>query len=165
VQLDRRLKGKVDASDVVQETFLEAHRDFGQLRGTSEAELVGWLRQILVSNLANTVRRYVHTQGRDVRLERELAAELERSSQLLDRGLAARGESPSSAALRGERAVLLADMLSQLNENHRTVIVLRHLEELTFPEIAERMGQSVDSVKKLWARGLTRLRGLMRETP
>src|SRR5438270_6787538 len=58
VQIGRRLRGKVDDSDLIQETFLEAHRNFGRFRGNSEAELVSWLRQILAANLANLVRRY-----------------------------------------------------------------------------------------------------------
>src|SRR5438105_15042026 len=72
VQIGQRLQGKVDASDLVQETFLEAHQNFARFRGTSEAELVRWLRQILAGNLADLFRRYLGTQGRDVRLEREI---------------------------------------------------------------------------------------------
>src|SRR5437762_8812514 len=109
LQIDRRLQGKVDASDVVQETFLEAHRDFAQFRGTTEVELVSWLRQILVCNLANLVRHYRGTQRRDIRLERELAAELNESSRALDHGLVARQSSPSQQAAYHEQAVLLAD--------------------------------------------------------
>src|SRR5258707_528940 len=84
LQIDRQIQGKVGASDVVQETFLEAHRDFAQFRGTTESELVAWLRQILVTNLANLVRHYRGTQRRDVRLERQLAVELANSSRMLD---------------------------------------------------------------------------------
>jgi RNA polymerase sigma-70 factor (ECF subfamily) len=159
LQIDRRLQGKADASDLVQETFLEAHRDFPQFRGTTEAELVGWLRQVLLSNVANLVRRYYGTSRRDVRLERALAAELEQSSRVLDRGLVASASSPSLQAAHREQAVLLADALGHLPEDYREAIILRHLEGLTFPEVAQRMGRSVDSVKKLWVRGLARLRG------
>src|ERR1700731_61662 len=68
VQIGRRLQGKVDASDLVQEAFLGAPRDFPQLRGTTEPEFLSWLRQILASLLANLVRHYQGTQRRDVRL-------------------------------------------------------------------------------------------------
>src|SRR5436305_7881295 len=68
VQIGQRLQGKVDASDLVQETFLEAHRHFGRFQGASEAQFVGWLRQILAAKLADLLRRYLGTQGRDVRL-------------------------------------------------------------------------------------------------
>ena len=71
LQIGRRLQGKVDASDLVQETFLEAHRNFGLFRGSNETAFVGWLRQILATNLAQSCRHYFGTQRRDVRLERE----------------------------------------------------------------------------------------------
>src|SRR5207237_3309306 len=72
VQIGQRLQGKVDASDLVQETFLEAHRNFARFRGASEPQFVRWLRQILAAKLADLCRHYLGTQGRDVRLEREL---------------------------------------------------------------------------------------------
>jgi RNA polymerase sigma-70 factor (ECF subfamily) len=165
LEIDRRLQGKLDASDVVQETFLEAYRDFAQFRGITESELLGWLRQVLVSNLANQARRYLGTRGRDVRLERDLAVEVDESSRLLDRGLVAPGSTPSQQAARREQSVRLADALGQLAADYREVIILRHLEGRNFPEVAERMGRSADAVKKLWARALARLRGLLGEGP
>jgi RNA polymerase sigma-70 factor, ECF subfamily len=161
VQIGRRLQGKVDASDVVQEACLGAYRDFPQFRGTTEKELLGWLRQILASLLANLVRHYQGTQRRDVRLERQLAVELEQSSQALDRGLVAAQSSPSQQAIRREQSVLLAAALGRLPEDWRELLILRHLEGLTFPEVARRMGRTVDSVKKLWPRALTGLRRLL----
>jgi RNA polymerase sigma-70 factor (ECF subfamily) len=165
LQVDRRLRGKLDPSDLVQEAFLEAHRDFAQFRGATEAELLAWLRQVLVRNLANQVRRYLGTRGRDVRLERELSREVEESSAALGLALAAPGSSPSDRAARREQSVWLADALEQLPEDYRAVIVLRHLEGLAFPEVAARLGRTADSVKKVWARALARLRGLLGETP
>jgi RNA polymerase sigma-70 factor (ECF subfamily) len=161
VQIGRHLQGKVDASDIVQETFLEAHRNFGRFRGSSEGELVRWFRQILAARLADLLRRYLGARGRDVRLEREIEDAFDRSSVLLDRGLVAPQSSPSQQAARREQAVLLADALGELPDDYREVIVLRHLEGLTFPEVAERMGRSLDSVEKLWMRGLARLRQVM----
>ena len=152
VELGRRLQGKVDASDVVQDAFLDAHRYFPNFRGTVEAQFVGWLREILAGTLANLVRRYVGTQARDVRLEREIAAGLDRSSVLLD------GSSPSEQAARHEQAVALADALGGLPPDYREAIMLRHLEGLTFPEVAARMGKSLDSVQKLWLRALAKLK-------
>lgn len=158
LQVGLRLQGKVDPADLVQETFLEAHRDLGQFRGGTEKELVAWLRQILATNLANLIRHYYGTQRRDMNLERELVDELNQSSRVLDRGLVAPQESPSQMASKREQAVLLADALRLLNEDYREVIVLRHLEGLSFPEVSKRMGRSEDSVKKLWARALARLK-------
>lgn len=163
LHVDRRLQGKIDPGDLVQETFLEAHRDFGQFRGSSEAELAAWLRRILATNLANLVRAYYGTQRRDLHLERDLADALDRSSRALDGGLMAVQSSPSQQAARREQAVLLADALRQLPETYREVIVLRHLEGLKFPEIAERLGRTEEGVKKTWARALARLRLLLGE--
>lgn len=161
VQIGQRLQGKVDESDLVQETFLEAHRAFDRFQGTSEGQFVCWLRRILATTLADLVRRYLGNQGRDVRLERELSDALDRSSALLDHGLVAEQPSPSQQASRREQAVLLANALSELPDDYREVLVLRHLEGRTFPEVAERMARSLDSVQKLWMRGLVRLRQIM----
>jgi RNA polymerase sigma-70 factor (ECF subfamily) len=148
---------------VVQDTFLQAHRDFDQFRGTTEEELIGWLRQILAHSLAMCVRRYFGTQRRDIRLERELAVELDQSSRDLDQGLFAKSSSPSHQAVRREQTVLLADALGELTEDYRDVIILRHMEGLSFPEIARRMGRTVDSVKKLWPRAMVQLRRCLGE--
>jgi RNA polymerase sigma-70 factor (ECF subfamily) len=164
VQIGRRLQGKVDAADAVQETFLEAHRNFAQFRGQSEAEFVSWLRQILGARLSNLVRHYLGTKGRDIRLERAMVHEINQSSAIMNFQLVSAQESPSSHASRREHAVMLADALDRLPEDYREVIVLRHLESIAFAEIATRMGRSEDSVQKLWVRGLARLRQEMGAT-
>ena len=158
VEIGRRLQGKVDASDIVQETFLEAHRQFPHFRGQAEAQLTKWLSTILAGILANVVRRYVGTQARDLRLERDLAAELDQSTCALGQLLVDRHSSPSQQAMRGEQSLLVAAAMSRLPEDYQTVLVLRHLEGLSFAQVAERMERSVDSVEKLWLRGLTRLK-------
>jgi RNA polymerase sigma-70 factor (ECF subfamily) len=163
LQISRRLRGKIDADDLVQETFLDAHTGFAQFRGSTEAELAGWLRQILTSNAISQARRYYGTQRRDVGLERELAEELEQSSAVLHQGLIAPQSSPSQQAAKREQAVLLADALKQLPEDYRDAIILRQLEGLSFPEVARRMERSLDSVKKLWMRSLTRLRQVLED--
>jgi RNA polymerase sigma-70 factor (ECF subfamily) len=162
VQIDRRLARKVDASDVVQETFLRVHRFFGEFRGQTEAELVAWLRQVLATTLAKLVRHYHRTQRRQLALERDVADELNRSAQSMDAGLV-QHSSPSQQAARREQAVLLANALARLRLDHREVVVLRHLEGLSFAEVAEHMGRSVEAVKKLWARALVQLRNQWEE--
>jgi RNA polymerase sigma-70 factor (ECF subfamily) len=154
VQIGRRLQGKVDASDVVQEAFLGAYRDLPQFRGTSESEFLGWLRKILASLLANLVRHYQGTQRRDVPLERQLARELDQSSHALEANLQAPQSSPSQEASRREQSGLLAEALGRLPQEWRELLILRHLEGLSFPEVARRLGRSVDSVKKQWPRAL-----------
>lgn len=158
VQFGRRLQSKADPADVVQEAFLDAYRDFAGFRGATEADLLNWLRRILATSLAGLARRYYGTRRRDPRLERELYAELEHSSQALDHSLVSPHSSPSQQAARREQAVLLADALGRLSEDHREVIILRQLEGLSFSEVAERMERSTEAVKKLWVRALGSLR-------
>jgi RNA polymerase sigma-70 factor (ECF subfamily) len=161
IQIGRRLRGKVDAADLVQETFLAAHRDFEQFRGSTQKEFAQWLRQILACKVSDLVRRYIGAQCRDVRLEQQLAEEVDHSSQALGQALAAKQSSPSQHVARREQAVLLAEALERLPRDTSEVIILRQMESLTFPEIAVRMDRTVDSVEKLWVRGLARLRRLL----
>jgi RNA polymerase sigma-70 factor, ECF subfamily len=165
VQLGRRLQGKVDPADLVQETFLEAHQNWGRFRGTTEAELLRWLRRILATQTADLMRRFLGSRCRDVRLERELASELDRSSQDLDGGLLAKQDSPSQQVVQREQGVLLANTLGLLPPDYREVLILRHLEGLTFPEVAQRMGRTLDAVKSLWTRALGRLRNSLKSAP
>jgi RNA polymerase sigma-70 factor (ECF subfamily) len=161
--LGPQLHSKVDPSDLVQDTFLQAHRHFAHFQGSTESELLAWLRQILTATLANVVRHYVGTQGRDVRLERPLEQEPDRSSQGPLPLLAAPHSTPSQQAARREQTLLLAQALARLPEDYRQVLVLRHLEGLTFAEVARRMGRSQDSVDKLWLRALARLRPMLND--
>jgi RNA polymerase sigma-70 factor (ECF subfamily) len=165
LQISRRLQGKADPDDVVQETFLKAARDFALFQGTTEKEWLGWLRQVLAWKVAHLVRHYLGTQSRDARLERELEADVDQSSRLLGVVLAAPGSTPSQRAARREQAVLLADALDRLPERYREVLILRHLEGLSVAEVAQRLGRTVDSVKNLWTRALTRLRRALGEAP
>ena len=158
LQIDGRLRGKADPADLVQETFLEVHRSFPRFRGSTEAELTCWLRQVLAANLVDLVRRFLGAQRRDVRLERTLVRDLERSSQALGRVPAAPQSTPSQQAARREQDVLLAEALAGLPEVYREVLILHHLEGLSHADVARRMGRTVDSVKNLWARALGKLR-------
>jgi RNA polymerase sigma-70 factor (ECF subfamily) len=165
VQFDRGMRAKLDASDVVQHTSLEAFRDFGQFRGGTEGEFAAWLRQILSRNLAGEVRRYKGTQRRDVRLERSLDHGLDASSLALERGLAGEDSSPSQHAIRRENALILADALAKLPKNYRQVIVLRHVKNMPIAEVAAEMDRSTDSVRQLWLRALAKLRTEMGTSP
>ena len=165
IELGRRLRTKVDAGDLVQETFLEAHRNFRLFRGRTEAEFVGWLRGILAARLADLVRHYLGTQGRDLRRERGLEIDLDQSSRAFDRGLVALQSTPSQQVARRELRLFFAAALASLPDEYREVIVLRHFEELSFADVAGRMNRTVDSVQKLWVRGLARLRQSIKEVP
>jgi RNA polymerase sigma-70 factor (ECF subfamily) len=161
VQIGRHLQGKADPADIVQETFLEAHRDLAAFRGSTAAEFAAWLRQVLARNLANLLRRYYGTRARDPRLERSLAADLDQSSLALGAVPAAAESTPSRQAARREDAVRLAAALAGLPPDYRDVLVYRYLDGLPFPQVAARMGRSLDSVEKLWVRALARLRKAM----
>lgn len=158
LQISRRLQGRADPSDLVQEAFLEANQSFGRFHGTSEGELVAWLRQIMATKISDFVRRHLGAKCRDARLERDAASDLDQSSRLLEEMLTGGESSPSQRAARRELSVLLADALERLPDHYREVLILRHLEGISFPEIARRMGRSVDSVKNVWTRALVRLR-------
>ncbi|MDB5351814.1 MAG: rpoE 4 [Planctomycetota bacterium] len=163
LRMGRRLQGKLDVEDLLQELSMEAHKDVAQFRGGTEAEFLAWLRQVLAAILSNQVRRYFGTRRRDPRRERRITAELDRSSRALDHKLIAPQSSPSHQVARREQAVILADALGELPEAYREVIILRQLEGLSFPEVARRMERTEDSVKNLWARALARLRQAMED--
>ena len=164
-QLDSRLRARVSPSDVVQETMLRAHKNFGQFRGTTEQELLAWLRQILVNNLARFVEQHVLAARRDVRREvsiERLGVALEQSTIQLAALVPAQGKSPSMAVQQREEAVVLADRLAQLPKDYREVLVLRNLQGLPFEEVASRIGRSVGATRMLWLRAIEKLRTFYR---
>jgi RNA polymerase sigma-70 factor (ECF subfamily) len=161
-QLGRHLRGKCDPSDLVQQTLLEAHRDFPVFQGSHENELLAWLRCILAHNLFNEARRFA-TRGRDAAREISLEgfrAGLDHSSQVLADCLADGGPTPSDAAAEREAAVRLADVLARLPENYQRVLLLRLFEGLTAEEVAQRMDTTAGAVRMLQMRALTALREL-----
>jgi len=160
-QLDDRLRVRVSPSDIVQETFFEAHRDFHQFRGQSTGEFVAWLRKILVNNLLHVVEQHLLAEKRDVRREvslEQMGKRLEQSTARLESLLAGPGDSPSGHAQRNEQEIKLADALAELPSDYRQVILLRHVEGLRFEEVASRMDRSSGAVRMLWLRALERLR-------
>jgi RNA polymerase sigma-70 factor (ECF subfamily) len=163
-QMDDRLRGRVSASDIVQESFFEAHRDFGQFRGQTPGEFVAWLRRIVVNNILRMVEQHVLTEKRDVRREismEEIGRRLEQSTVRLETLLAAEDQSPSGCAVQREDEIRLADTLAQLPADYREVIILRHIEGLPFEDVGKRMGRSAGAVRMLWLRALKLLREQM----
>jgi RNA polymerase sigma-70 factor, ECF subfamily len=157
VRLDPLVRAKVGASDVVQQTLLEAHRDQVQFRGQDSAERAAWLRQILARNLANVLRD-LRRDKRDVGREQPLQAALDASASHLEAWLAAEQSSPSQQAERHERAIRLADALAGLPETQREAIVLRHWHGCSLVQIGERLGCTTAAVTGLLHRGLRKLR-------
>lgn len=160
-QIHRKMQGKADASDVVQDVFLEVQKNFVRFRGNSNVEFRGWLRKILASSLATYFRRYLGTKQRDLRLEQSLAVELDHTSCCLQKSIAVPGPSPSQVLMKRETLLELAAAIDSLPFDYRTVLLLRHIESMSFPAIAESMNKSLDSVEKLWVRGLGKLRSAM----
>ncbi len=163
-QIDLHLQGRASPSDLVQETFLEAYRDFGAFRGRTEAELLAWLRRILVHNVSRLVEMNVLAEKRSVRREVSLSARLaalEQSTAQVSAALASQWSSPSARAQRRERAAILADLLAQLPPQYREVIVLRDLEGLAFQQVGDRLNRSPAAARKLWVRALDRLRQML----
>ncbi|MCH8923942.1 MAG: sigma-70 family RNA polymerase sigma factor [Planctomycetes bacterium] len=163
-QFDGQLRVRIDPSDLVQETMMEAFRDFGAFGGSSEPELAAWLRRILVRNAADQAKRH-QAQKRDVRREVSLEQAFDRSSLNVQQALAGNFASPSAAAEHREQAVVVADALARLPDAQREVLVARHLQQKKFDEIAQQMGRSSSGVRTLWARALERLRNELKETP
>jgi RNA polymerase sigma-70 factor (ECF subfamily) len=160
-QLEKNLRVRVSPSDVVQETFFEAHRDFPQFRGHSSGEFLAWLRKILVNNLSRVVEQHILAEKRDVRREvsmERLASALEQSTARLEAVLPDPGSSPSAGAHRREVEIVLADQLADLPTDYRDVLVLRHIEAMPFEEIGRRMERSSGAVRMLWLRAVKLLR-------
>jgi RNA polymerase sigma-70 factor, ECF subfamily len=164
LQMDPRVRRKLDPSDVVQETLLQAYAKRESFRGKSRQEWTAWLRRILANNLAQAVRRFGR-QRRDVALERSLEAAVEASSARLEALLAADTHGPGEAAQRNEQLTRLAAALAQLNEKQQEALELRHLQGRSLAEIASIMGRTEPSVAGLLRRGLKTLRELLAEAP
>jgi RNA polymerase sigma-70 factor (ECF subfamily) len=155
-QLDPDLRAKGGASDLVQETFLEAQRDFAGFRGDSPEELRAWLRQVLLHNVGAFTRRFRATTKRAVEREIALAAGGSRSEP--GPVLAGSTLTPSGMAVAHEQALALRRALERLPEDYRRVVVLRFEEGRSFEEIGRLTDRSPDAARKLWSRAMARLR-------
>jgi len=162
MQLRPATGNKLEASDVVQETILEAHRKRAQFRGHTEAEMAGWLRQLLAFNLADALRAAGRAK-RNVARERSLEAVLDASSARLGAMLAADQTTPSEAAGRHEEAVVLSHALEQLPEFQRQALILRHCQGCSLDEISRELDRTPAAVAGLLKRGLRQLRILLED--
>ena len=159
-ELPHTLRGKIGPSDVVQETAVDAQRDFPGFRGATTEECFAWLRSILRNNVVDAVRRYEMSQKRAAGREISLASDDGRRQGAmleLPHGL------PEGSAIRREDAVAIATVMTRLSDDYRTVLHLRYWEGLSFPEIGARLGRSPDAVRKLWYRAVERLQAEMNE--
>jgi len=163
-QVETWLRVKVDASDLVQQTMLEAHRDFARFDGGSEGEWLAWLRGILKHNAADFVRHYRGTAKREERRE----VRFRNPADSLSPGApepAGRDATPSQEFLQLDNELRLTAAVAELPPDYREVIVLRNLQRLSFNEVAERMGRTRPAVQMLWMRAIKKLQGNMDEEP
>ncbi|TWU23272.1 ECF RNA polymerase sigma factor SigW [Novipirellula galeiformis] len=160
-QVGNRLRRRMSKSDLVQETMLAAHRDFGKFRGGSESELVAWLRQILCNCLSHAIEKHVHAKKRDVRREvalEHVANHLNESLVRLSRLAVDPAPTPSQAMANHELATELSEQLAKLKDNYRDVIIYRNLQSLSFDEIAQRMGIKSGAARMLWLRAIAKFK-------
>ena len=157
LQMDPRIQGKVDASDVVQQTLAKALEARDQFRGETDAQMAAWLRQILTRHLANVVRDFGRNK-RDVARERSLEAGVNESSARLEAYLAAEQSSPSQRAERNEQVVRLSQALAALPETQGEALTLHHLHGWTLEEVGRHLDRSETAVAGLIKRGLKALR-------
>jgi RNA polymerase sigma-70 factor (ECF subfamily) len=162
MQLDQRLRGKLDPSDIVQQTLLQAHRAIGEFRGKSDAEMAVWLRQILARNLSHAVRDFGRDK-RNVDRERSLQDAVDASSARIEAWLAAEQSSPSQLAQRNEQVLALCNALEQLPDAQREAVQLHYWQGCTLTEIAERLDRTPAAAAGLLKRGMRKLRELMEE--
>jgi RNA polymerase sigma-70 factor (ECF subfamily) len=155
-QLHARLKSKVDAADVVQQTLLQAHQARDQFRGTTEAERAAWLRTILGNVLCGLAREFSR-QRRDVTREQSIQA-VEKSSLQLVHLLTANISSPSAALHRHDQANALAKAMLTLTTEQRQAIILKYWHNATLAEIGQELGKSSEAVAGLVFRGMQKLR-------
>ena len=162
LQIDICLQAKLDASDVVQLTLLEAHQSLAQFRGTSSSEMASWLRQILARNLSDELSKF-KTKKRNITRETSLNAEIDESSLRLERWLEAEERTPCDNAIASEQLIRLAVALLTLPEDQRRAVELHHLQGWRSADVAVYMEKTEESVAGLLRRGLRKLREQMQE--
>ncbi|MHC4403957.1 MAG: sigma-70 family RNA polymerase sigma factor [Planctomycetota bacterium] len=164
-QVESWLRIKVDASDVVQQTMLEAHRDFDRFQGGSEGELLAWLRRILMHNVADFVRHYRGTAKR--RVQREMPFRDPAATDIAGGAPepSAHGATPSQELARRDDEIRVMAAMENLSPDYQEVVFLRNLQRLSFAEVAQRMGRSRPAVQMLWKRAIDKLRLEMGSEP
>src|SRR5262249_43139479 len=162
-ELDPQLKPKGGASDLVQQTLLEAVGNFTAFRGQTDEELKAWLRRLLLHNVVDFTRQYRDAEKREV--ARECRLQRSTSSSEVAPELADSGTSQSAVAARREQAHAIKKALEKLPDDYRRIIVLRYEEERSFEEIGRLISLSANAARKLWARAIKRLRQESEEHP
>jgi RNA polymerase sigma-70 factor, ECF subfamily len=155
-ELSPDLRSKGGASDLVQETFLEAQRDFARFEGSSPEELRAWLRQVLLHNVGAFARRYRATGKREI--AREVGFGADGSFLGIQQVPAGSTLSPSGVAIEQEQALALRRAVDRLPDEYRRVVVLRFEDGLSFEEIGQITDRTAEAARKVWSRAMERLR-------
>lgn len=149
-ELSPTLSAKIAPSDIVQDTLLNAGRDFPRFRGSSEEELLAWLRGILSNRVMNVSRHFAAEK-------RQVSREISLADAPFDQVPPDPGESPSRQAAAHERDEQLERAIERLPDHYRQVLELHPSEGLTFAQIAEKLGSTTEAVRKLWVRATDEL--------
>jgi RNA polymerase sigma-70 factor, ECF subfamily len=157
-QLEGRIAARVDASDIIQQTFLEAHRSFAQFTGLDAREWGAWLQAILDHKVAGAIRDHALLQKRNVGRERSLDDSQKGGAAPLKQELDAGFSTPSQKAIRGEEAQRLTQALTALPDDQREAVRLRHLEGWKLADIARHLGRTPAATAGLIKRGMQALR-------
>ncbi len=156
-QLNRRLQAKVDPSDLVQQSLLEAHRGFAEFHGGTPAEWLAWLKTIVQHNAIDVDKHFHGAALRDVRRERAITG-MDSGSNPFEYPLVDPRPSPSQLLSTVERELRLATAIEGLPDDYRHVILLRNIERLPFDQVANRMNRTRGACQMLWARAIEHLR-------
>lgn len=155
-RLPHRLHAKFSASDIVQQTYLDVHRQFPTFKGRSRPSWIAWLRTSLLNHLRDEVRRF-RSRRRQTQREVPIVGDSELPRALFD------SLSPSRDAAVREEQQQLWQAIDRLPERYREVILLRHQQNLSFDEIGKRLGRSENAARKLWVRSLTLLQATLKK--
>lgn len=158
-----RFQARFDASDLVQQTMMDAYRDFEQFKGRSELEWLAWLRQILDHNAHDAVRRHGEAGKRAIQRERSLERDTVSHSGSTSYEFEAAEPSPSEVFILNEQSLLLAEAIDRLEGDYREVIILRNILRLPFEDVASQMNRSRPASQMLWMRAIQKLREHMQE--
>lgn len=150
------LHAKMGASDIVQQTMISACQKFQQFRGSSEDELIAWLRRILKNDILDARRHFLQTRQRDAGREHRLD-----DSQILQPPISDPHHTPGTNALVSEQEQLLENAMSQLPDNYQCVIRMRNWEEMPFEAIGEHIGTTAEAARKIWTRAIAKLAGFL----
>ena len=167
VRLDHRLQARVDASDVIQDAYVEVVTRLGEYLRDPRVPLFLWLRLVVGERLLKLHRHHLGTQMRDAGREVSLyrGALPQASSAALAAQLLGKQTSPTQAAVRAERLLRLQEALNALDPLDREILSLRHFEELTSAEAAQVLAINEDAAAKRYVRALRRLRAVLADLP